>query len=416
VRGGADAARREAVKLGTQPAPAALVRSRQHCVPVGGLPPQCCTTYAPGSSRRDAERPAGFGKLCDVIAVLRGIHTPRIAIMHIGKTYRVSEFIVWTRREIYLLLAVGAVPVILYQVLGLRWLNIPLTVVGLLGTATSFIVGFKNIQTYNRTADAQQIWTSILNSSRFFGITIQGLVPRPGDARQLVERHVAWLTCLRYELRRPRVWESVEKASNAEYLSAYYRIPERETSIEEALCKHLSEAEHQQILKAGNKAMQVLWLQSRALKRMLDENRISLTSFDELIKIQKEFIEQQGRAERIKNFPYPRQYAIISAIFVWAFCVLLPFGLLKEFDKLNDGVAGFMQGHMVWLVIPFSATISWMYTSLEQVGESTENPFEGGANDVPITHIAVVIERELKEMIGERDLPVLPNPVNDLIL
>jgi putative membrane protein len=336
--------------------------------------------------------------------------------MHIGKTYRVSEFIVWTRRQIYLLLAVGVVPVILYQVLGLRWLNIPLTVVGLLGTATSFIVGFKNIQTYNRTVDAQQIWTSILNSSRFWGVRIQGFVQSPGDARELVERHVAWLTCLRYELRRPRVWESMEKASNAEYLSAYYRIPERETSIDEALCKHLSEAEHQQILKAGNKATQVLWLQSHALKRMLDGDEISLTSFNELNGILKEFIEQQGRAERIKNFPYPRQYAIIDAIFVWAFCVLLPFGLLKEFDKLNEGISGFMQGSMVWLVIPFSATISWMYTSLAQVGESTENPFEGGANDIPITQIAVIIERELKELIGERDLPALPEPVSDIVL
>lgn len=336
--------------------------------------------------------------------------------MHIGKTYRVSEFITWTRRQIYLLLAVGVVPVIFYQVLGLRWLNIPLTVVGLLGTATSFIVGFKNVQTYNRTADAQQVWTSILNSSRFWGISIQGFVTRTGDARQLVERHVAWLTCLRYELRSPRVWESMDKASNAEYLSASYRIPERETSIDEALCMHLSEAEQQQILKTGSKATQVLWLQSRALRRMLDEDEISLTSYIELTKVMKEFVEQQGRAERIKNFPYPRQYAIINAIFVWAFCILLPFGLLKEFDKLNEGVAGFMQGSMVWLVIPFSATISWMYTSLEQVGESTENPFEGSANDVPITQIAKIIERELKEIIGLPDLPALPKPVNDIIL
>lgn len=336
--------------------------------------------------------------------------------MHIGKTYRVSEFIIWTRRQIYLLLAVGVVPVFLYQVLGLRWLNIPLTVVGLLGTATSFIVGFKNVQTYNRTFDAQQVWTSILNSSRFWGISIQGFVARAGDARQLVERHVAWLTCLRYELRSPRVWESMDKASNAEYLSASYRIPERETSIDEALCQHLSEAEQQQILKAGSKATQVLWLQSRALRRMLDEDEISLTSYIELTKVIKEFVEQQGRAERIKNFPYPRQYAIINTIFVWAFCILLPFGLLKEFDKLNEGVAGLMQGSMVWLVVPFSATISWMYTSLEQVGQSTENPFEGSANDVPITQIAKIIERELKEIIGLPDRPALPKPVNDIIL
>jgi len=335
--------------------------------------------------------------------------------MHLGKHYKVSEFIVWTRRQIYLLLAVGVVPVLLYQVLGLRWLTIPLTVVGLLGTATSFIVGFKNVQTYNRTIEAQHLWTSILNSSRFWGTSVRGFITHPGDARELVDRHVAWLTCLRYELRSPRPWETVNNASNAEYRDAY-RIPEQEVALESELRKHLGAAEHGRVCDAKDNATQVLWLQNSALKRMLDEDRISLTVYVELNKVQKEFIDQQGRAERIKNYPYPRQYAIINTLFVWAFCILLPFGLLKEFDKLNEGIGGLMQGCMVWLVIPFSATISWMYTSLEQVGESTENPFEGSANDVPITLIARTIERELKELIGATDLPALPVPVNEIIL
>lgn len=335
--------------------------------------------------------------------------------MHLGKTYRVTEFIVWTRRQIYLLLAVGMLPVVLYQVLGMRWLTIPLTVVGLLGTATSFIVGFKNVQTYNRTVEAQHLWTSILGSSRFWGTSVRGFVQRPGDARELIARHVAWLTCLRYELRSPRPWETMEKASNAEYRNLY-RIAERETPLGDELRKHLSAEERSQVDSVRDKAMQVLWLQSRALKRLLDEEAISLTAYIELSKPLKDFIDQQGRAERLKNFPYPRQYAVINTLFVWAFCILLPFGLLKEFDKLNEGIGGLMQGCMVWLVIPFSATISWMYTSLEQVGESTENPFEGSANDVPITLIATTIERELKAFIGETDLPALPEPENEIIL
>ncbi len=207
----------------------------------------------------------------------------------------------------------------------------------------------------------------------------------------------------------------MEKATNAEYRNLY-RIPERETPLGVELRKHLSADERRQLDSAPDKAMQVLWLQSRALKRLRDEDAITLTAFVELSKLLKEFIDQQGRAERLKNFPYPRQYAIINTLFVWAFCILLPFGLLKEFDKLNEGIGGVMQGCMVWLVIPFSATISWMYTSLEQVGESTENPFEGSANDVPITLIATTIERELKAFIGETDLPALPEAVNQIIL
>ncbi|SFM68796.1 bestrophin family protein [Variovorax sp. OV329] len=334
--------------------------------------------------------------------------------MHLGKSYRVSEFIVWTRRQIYLLVAVGCVPVILYQVLGMRWLSIPLTVVGLLGTATSFIVGFKNVQTYNRTLEAQQLWTAILGTSRFWGASVHNYVPGRDDARDLVARHLAWLSCLRYALRAPRPWESQERASNAEYRHLY-RVQEHDTPLEVELRRHLQPQELQRVLGAPDPAMQVLWLQGRALHRLLEHGRLSLTYSIELNKLLKEFIDQQGRAERIKNSPYPRQYAIINTIFVWAFCVLLPFGLLKEFDKLNDGITGLMQGWMVWLVVPFSATISWMYNALEQVGESTENPFEGGANDVPITYFARLIERELMGALGETT-PPLPEPVNSILM
>ena len=335
--------------------------------------------------------------------------------MHLGKSYRVSEFIVWTRRQIYLLLAVGMVPVVLYQVVGLRWLSMPLTVVALLGTATSFIVGFKNVQTYNRTVDAQQLWTSILNSSRFWGASVNSYVADPVDVRDLVSRHFAWLDCLRYQLRARRPWEAVEKAAHAEYRSMY-RVLEHEIPFEQALRKHLSPGELGLVLESEHAAMEVLWMQGRALRRLLDEERLSLTCYVELNKVLKELIDHQGRAERIKNFPYPRQYAIINTIFVWAFCALLPFGLLKEFDKLNEGITGLMQGAMVWLVVPFSATISWMYIALEQVGESTENPFEGSANDVPITHASKLIERELMTLIGETRLPALPQPVNDILM
>jgi len=60
---------------------------------------------------------------------------------------------------------------------------------------------------------------------------------------------------------------------------------------------------------------------------------------------------------------------------------------------------------MVWLSVRLSLLIAWMYTSLDQVGESIENPFEGGANDVPISHICEEIEAELREMLGETNVP-----------
>src|ERR1700754_3700154 len=90
--------------------------------------------------------------------------------MHTGKSYRLSEFLKWTRRDIYVLIVLGVVAVLVYQVGNIRWLGIPSTVVALLGTATAFVVGFKNFQTYNRTWEARQIWGDIVSGSRAWGI------------------------------------------------------------------------------------------------------------------------------------------------------------------------------------------------------------------------------------------------------
>lgn len=336
--------------------------------------------------------------------------------MYIGKSYKLSEFIIWTRKSIYVLLILSIVPTVLYEVFDLKWLGISWTVVALLGTATAFIVGFKNTQTYNRTVEAQQIWTFILNTSRSWGIMSRDFINDPEKSKLLIYRHFAWLTALRYEMRSYRIWEASQKKHNAEYQQFYYVIPENEISLEDELSKFLSPEELEYILKTKNKATQIMALQSKTLKKLFDDEEIVLLQFVDFQRTIKDFYAQQGRSEQLKDSPYPRQYAIINTLLVHLFCFLLPFGLLKEFDKMNETVTGIAQGNMVWLVIPFSVIISWMYTSLGQVGESTENPFEGNANDVPISQISKIIEIDLREMLGEIDLPVLAEAQHNIVL
>lgn len=321
--------------------------------------------------------------------------------MYVGRSYKLSEFIIWTRKSIYALFFMGVLAVMLYEVIGFKWLGISWTVVGLLGTATAFIVGFKNTQTYNRTIEAQHIWTGILNTSRTWGLLSRDFLNDPEMTKLLLYRHFAWLTALRYEMREYRVWESTQKKHNAEY-QKFYVVPENEFLLENELSKYLPDIELKAILNKKNKAASILSQQSLALKEGFDNQVIAVLHYLELERTLKELLALQGRSEQLKNSPYPRQYAIINTLLVRLFCFLLPFGMLKEFDKLNDAVEGIMKGNMVWLAVPFSVIISWMYVSLEQVGESTENPFEGSPNDVPISQISADIEADLREMIGEQ--------------
>jgi putative membrane protein len=86
----------------------------------------------------------------------------------------------------------------------------------------------------------------------------------------------------------------------------------------------------------------------------------------------------------------------------------LPFGILNEFQKIGN--------EFVWLSIPFSVIVSWVFTSMEKVGEATENPFEGGANDIPIAALSRNIEIDLRDMLNEQDLPEPITPINNILM
>ena len=314
------------------------------------------------------------------------------------------------------MLLLAIIPVVLYQVLGQKWIALPWALAVLLGTAASFIVGFKNAQTYNRAVEAQQVWTAIATASRYWGTISRDFPTNSRSTKALVRRHIAWLTVLRYELRSPRIWESASGRSNAEYQAKFYTVPETESTLEAQLAEHLPEHELAELGAAQNKATHLISAQSKTIKDLYASQELAVLHHTEMQKTLKDLLEQQSKADRIKNFPYPRQYARINTIFVWCFAVLLPFCLVREFDRLNESVAGVLTGQMAWFAIPFSALVSWMYVSLDLVGASTESPFEGGANDVPISQISRQLEIELREMLGESDLPLPLRPKNDIIL
>jgi len=122
----------------------------------------------------------------------------------------------------------------------------------------------------------------------------------------------------------------------------------------------------------------------------------------------RDFYQEQGRAERIKNTPFPRQYAYFSKVFTWIFVLLLPLAMVNEFEKLGEG--------FLWLTIPFSTVISWVFMTMEIVGDSSEDPFENFINDVPMTALCRNIEIDLREMLGETELPPRMLPVDGILM
>ncbi|WP_317898375.1 bestrophin family protein [Aurantibacillus circumpalustris] len=332
--------------------------------------------------------------------------------MHSGRRFTLKQVVFWTRRDLYFFIIISLIPTSLYYFFDIKWLVIPWVAIALIGTAAAFLVGFKNTQTYNRLWEARQIWGAIINTSRAWGILTKDMVKSDKEEiRTLYYRHIAWLTALRYQMREPRVWENMHLKSNVEFRSLY-NVPEHETKIEAELEKFLNPDELAYILRKKNRATQIISLQSSHLSRLKDDGKLSEFDFIELEQTLVTLYDHQGKSERIKNFPYPRQFATINQMFVRLFIAMLPFGILQEFGKMSASIGE----AFIWATVPCSVIVGWVFHVMERIGEATENPFEGGANDVPISSISRTIEIDLRDMLDEKNLPSPLTPTNDILM
>lgn len=345
--------------------------------------------------------------------------------MYTKYKYSFRDILVWTRHEILRFFLLAAFVAVLYEVVGWHWLRMPWTPVGLVGTAVAFLIGFQNNAAYGRAWEARKIWGGIVNASRSWAVMTRDLItneyakqPAPEEElrehrTRLIHRHLAWLTALRHAMRVRKSWEVfVEHRTNKEWYEKVC-IPERDHGLEEELAPLLDEQEFGRVMRQTNKPAAILSLQSGDLRRLKERGLIWEFSFLELEGMVKEFFELQGKSERIKNFPYPRQYATIGHDLVRIFLLMLPLAVIPEFAKIGATLQEeypLLGRYFVWLSVPIVVVIAWVFHTMQRIGTTGENPFEGSANDVPISTMARAIEIDLREL-NEEPESAIPAPL-----
>jgi len=302
---------------------------------------------------------------------------------------------------------------------------IPWLPVSVIGTAVAFYVGFKNNQAYDRMWEARKIWGGIINDSRTWGMMVDGYVTNffankekskteiHEIKKRLIYRHIAWIYAHRSQLLVPTPWESQspidQKGKPTDYQRKKFGIGLVDDEITRTeLNLFLPESEHKRLIANVNTATQIINEQSRDLTKLREEGIIDDFRHVELENILRTFYQLQGKNERIKKFPLPRQYAHMSRIFVGIFLLLLPFSMIPELLKLGDWA--------LWISIPLCALIDWVYVMMEIVGENTANPFQGLIYDIPMMALCRTIEIDLREMLGESDLPPSINATNGVLM
>lgn len=265
-------------------------------------------------------------------------------------------------------------------------INLPFTILGILGSALAIFIAFRNNSSYNRWWEARTLWGSIINNSRIFArqiianadnaIAIGKSTPEKVSAykKEMVYRQIAFAHSLRMHLR-------------------------KQTNIDEF--KHLLIADEFSELKSKTNPPNILLLQQgvRVKEGMKDE---ILGAFDN-ISIEPTlagFNNFQGACERIKNTPLLRQYDYYTRVFLYVFILMLPFSLIDDFTKMG----------IDFMMIPITIIVTFVFASIGKVGEVNEDPFENKITDIPMTAMCNTIERDLKEMLGETELPTKLEP------
>jgi putative membrane protein len=333
--------------------------------------------------------------------------------MIISRSVSVFNLLKWTGHHfVWLILFIGSVSLLYYfNIIAFKLPWIPVSVVG---TAVAFYVGFKNNQAYDRMWEARKIWGGIINDSRSWGMYIDGYISNLFSEtkhsteylltikKRLIYRHIAWLYAHRSQLLISTPWEHASQrgmmGKTAKYYQKRFGIGLYDDDITKSnLEDYLPEVEYDKLVAYANTATQIINEQSRDLQSLRENNIIDDFRHVELVSLLKSFYTLQGKNERIKKFPLPRQYANISRYFVGIFIFLLPFSIVPQLaEQAPIGL---------WLAIPVTVIIGWIYIVMEIVGDYTENPFQGMANDIPMMSLCRTIEIDLRQMLNDKDIP-----------
>jgi len=245
-------------------------------------------------------------------------------------------------------------------------LGIPISIGAFLGTAIALLLSFKLSQSYDRWWEARKIWGAIVNDSRTLVIEIKQFCKESDNStiRAMANRQIAWCYALGRHLRKLDILDNLEDFISKDEI---YSLRQK-THIPLALLD-----DHGQNVRNLHKE-----------KSLNDFQQIQLDSTISRL------TASMGMAERIKNTIFPRTYRNVLHFFIYIFLLLLSLAL--------ENVYGFLE-------IPVLILISIPFFMLEKIAFVIQDPFENKPTDTAMTSIARAIEINIKEMLGEKELP-----------
>jgi ion channel-forming bestrophin family protein len=310
---------------------------------------------------------------------------------------------------------------VLHAYAGMWFLRVPFLPIATVGTAVAFYVGFKNNAAYERFWEGRKIWGGIVNASRSWATAVVSYIDVGDDGevarqtrRELVYRHLAWVNALRLQLRQKSRFFDKPARSTKRRLDRHAEHMRNDWGSE--LGPLLPPDELAAVSAKANAATHLLARQGTRIAGLVKAQRLDLFHQIAMMELVTELYSLQGQCERIKNTPFPRQYAEFSRVFTRMFGLLVPFGLLDVFGDHVDKALTTLE--TLTPVIPMllaSWLITWVFTTMEGIGDASEDPFERSMNDVPMNALSRAIEIDLRQLLGETEVPPKEEAIDDIL-
>ncbi|SDI56215.1 bestrophin family protein [Chryseobacterium jejuense] len=240
-------------------------------------------------------------------------------------------------------------------------ISLPLNIPALLGTAVSLLLAFRTSQSYERWWEARTVWGAIVNDSRSFVRLVIQFLPAEDHKtiKEFAERQIIWTYALGESLRKLPFSDKVQNYLKENQISAV-NVPNA-----------LLDAHSKQLKEIGT-------------SKLTDFQQMQLN--DMVTRL----CDSMGKCERLKNTVFPRSYSVLVHTLIYVFAIILPFGL-------DDSQL------VIEILITFLIPI--VFITIEKTSIMMQDPFENRPVDTPVTSLAETIEINIRQMIGEQNVP-----------
>jgi putative membrane protein len=236
------------------------------------------------------------------------------------------------------------------------------TVFSLLGVILSLFLGFRTTTAYDRWWEGRKQWGALVNNSRNLAIYVDSMWPENDTGiRRFMAKHIAnFSLSLSEHLRGGVVLDKLIYLSPEEeaYYSTKSHVP---NFIALRIYQRIAQAHRDGDINEGD------YINIKAQHQSL--------------------LDILGACERIKKTPIPFSYSVYLKLFISAYAILLPCGLMESFG---------------WTTVPITMLVFFALIGIELMGEEIEDPFGLDCNDLPTGDIAHTIKRNVFELLEDR--------------